>query len=151
MPFRTGRRRGRRIVGGLILGGLVVTTMGLVPALDRAYASGDDYPHRGLGSRPPHPSRALGSSPPPPPPPPVKPPQPVKPAGPGHPGSAAGTAGHPRPGHPGPSAATQQTAPAPRPCAKHIWLYNGSYGAPWGFALRNCTSFVAWRLRETDG
>jgi len=36
-------------------------------------------------------------------------------------------------------------------CAKHIWYYNGSYGDPWGFALRNCTSFVAWRVRVTDG
>jgi surface antigen len=36
-------------------------------------------------------------------------------------------------------------------CAKNIWYYNGSYGDPWGFALRNCTSFVAWRLRETNG
>jgi surface antigen len=36
-------------------------------------------------------------------------------------------------------------------CAKHIWFYNGSYGDPWGFALRNCTSFVAWRLRTTNG
>jgi surface antigen len=36
-------------------------------------------------------------------------------------------------------------------CAKRIWFYNGSYGDPWGFALRNCTSFVAWRLRMTNG
>ena len=39
----------------------------------------------------------------------------------------------------------------PRACAKHIWYYNGTYGDPWGFALRNCTSFVAWRLRTTNG
>jgi surface antigen len=40
---------------------------------------------------------------------------------------------------------------APLTCARHVWYVGGSYGDPWGFALRNCTSFVAWRLRETNG
>ena len=47
---------------------------------------------------------------------------------------------------------TEVPAPAkPLTCARRIWMVNGSYGDPWGFALRNCTSFVAWRLRETNG
>jgi len=143
MPLHRGRRRGRRIVGGMILLGLATALMGLVPTLERAHAAGgDDYPYRGLGSCPLVPL-----------PPPVKP---QKPGGPGHPGAphrpggAAGSTGHPGPGHPA-SPPTQPQTPTPRTCAKHIWFYNGSYGDPWGFALRNCTSFVAWRLRETNG
>ncbi|MDR7251690.1 hypothetical protein J2X46_000662 [Nocardioides sp. BE266] len=39
----------------------------------------------------------------------------------------------------------------PKPtCAKWIWAINGSIGDPWGFVLRNCTSFVAWRLQERN-
>ena len=40
----------------------------------------------------------------------------------------------------------------PRPtCARNVWSINGSIGDPWGFALRNCTSFVSWRLNERNG
>lgn len=39
----------------------------------------------------------------------------------------------------------------PRTCAKNVWYVDGSMGDPWGFALRHCTSFVTWRLRETNG
>jgi len=129
----------------MILLGLATTLMGtlpvVVPSLDRAHAAtGDDYPYRGLGSCPLTPL---------PPKPPVKPP--AKPGGPGHPGTPHGPGGSAgAQGHPGSTPATPQ-APVVRTCAKHIWLYNGSYGDPWGFALRNCTSFVAWRLRETNG
>jgi surface antigen len=144
MPLPRGRRRGRRIVGGMILLGLAVTTVGLVPSLDSAYASGDDYPYRGLGSCPLVPL-------PPPPDPPVKPGGPGRPGAPTRPGVSAGTPGHPGPGHAGPTKPVAPQPPPPRTCAKHIWFYNGSYGDPWGFALRNCTSFVAWRLRETNG
>ena len=39
----------------------------------------------------------------------------------------------------------------PRPtCARHVWSVNGSIGDSWGFALRNCTSFVSWRLHERN-
>ncbi len=40
----------------------------------------------------------------------------------------------------------------PKPtCARRVWSINGSIGDPWGFVLRNCTSFVAWRLHERNG
>ena len=40
----------------------------------------------------------------------------------------------------------------PRPtCARHVWSINGSIGDSWGFVLRNCTSFVSWRLHERNG
>ncbi|MFL6001571.1 MAG: hypothetical protein ACJ72P_02075, partial [Nocardioides sp.] len=40
----------------------------------------------------------------------------------------------------------------PRPtCARRVWSINGSIGDSWGFVLRNCTSFVAWRLHERNG
>lgn len=39
----------------------------------------------------------------------------------------------------------------PRPvCTSHVWSINGSIGDSWGFVLRNCTSFVAWRLQERN-
>ena len=39
----------------------------------------------------------------------------------------------------------------PRPvCTSHVWSINGSIGDAWGFVLRNCTSFVAWRLQERN-
>ncbi len=39
----------------------------------------------------------------------------------------------------------------PRPtCASRVWSINGSIGDSWGFVLRNCTSFVAWRLQERN-
>jgi len=39
----------------------------------------------------------------------------------------------------------------PRPtCSRRVWSINGSIGDPWGFVLRNCTSFVAWRLQERN-
>jgi surface antigen len=138
MPLHRGRRRGRRIVGGMVLVGLAATTFSLVPAPGRASGTGDDYPYRGLGSCPLTPL--------------PKPDKPTRPAGPGRPGAPAGAgATHGTPGHPASPPAAPPTPPPPRTCAKHIWFYNGSYGDPWGFALRNCTSFVAWRLRETNG
>ena len=39
----------------------------------------------------------------------------------------------------------------PRPtCTSRVWSINGSIGDAWGFVLRNCTSFVAWRLQERN-
>ncbi|NYE37252.1 surface antigen [Nocardioides cavernae] len=39
----------------------------------------------------------------------------------------------------------------PKPtCARRVWSINGSIGDSWGFVLRNCTSFVAWRLQERN-
>ncbi|MGC4112710.1 MAG: CHAP domain-containing protein [Nocardioides sp.] len=108
----------------------MVSLVCLVPA--SSYADGDDYPYAGLGKCP------------------------LVPLPPKKPGTQNGQGTTHRPGQ-GPSKPGQQkpgkpNAPKPpRKCAKHIWFYNGSYGDPWGFALRNCTSFVAWRLRMTDG
>ena len=157
MPFPRERRHGRRLVGG-ILG--IATAVSLVGLAAPSHAA-DDYPYRGLGQcplvpLPPHPKPTATSD---------KPGGPGKPATPGHPGHPTHPThpthpGHPggptTPGHPGhPGGTTGPTGPAtpppPRTCAKHIWYYNGTYGDPWGFALRNCTSFVAWRLRETNG
>lgn len=39
--------------------------------------------------------------------------------------------------------------PAPV-CTSRVWSINGSIGDSWGFVLRNCTSFVAWRLQERN-
>jgi surface antigen len=139
MPLPPGSRRGRRLVGGL-LGAVVVSLVCLVPV--SSYADGDDYPYAGLGKCPlvPLPPKAPGTQNGQ-----TKPAGPSKPGGPTKPGPGKpGQPGHGQPGKPsGP--------PPPRQCAKHIWFYNGSYGDPWGFALRNCTSFVAWRLRMTNG
>jgi surface antigen len=39
----------------------------------------------------------------------------------------------------------------PRPtCASNVWSINGSIGDSWGFVLRNCTSFVSWRLHQRN-
>jgi surface antigen len=154
MPHARGGRQARRIIWGMVLASLTVSLVGLVPTT--SYASGDDYPYAGLGQCPLVP---LPPKPPKPPKPhgtlehPGKPGGPAKPGGPGQPGGPG------KPGGPGqvgtPHQQTQpaqpDTPPPPRQCAKHIWFYNGSYGDPWGFALRNCTSFVAWRLRTTNG
>ncbi|WP_322921200.1 CHAP domain-containing protein [Nocardioides renjunii] len=77
-----------------------------------------------------------------------------------------------QPGQPGPSPAATPTPPPPPPpppvldpvsghlydprgpkptCTRWVWSIDGSIGDPWGFVLRNCTSFVAWRLDETNG
>jgi len=36
-------------------------------------------------------------------------------------------------------------------CTQSRWIINGSAADPWGFILRNCTSFVAWRLTHDNG
>ena len=127
----------------------VATIVSLVGLVAPAHASGDDYPYRGLGQcplvplPPKHPGLQTGGAP-------GKPGAPVHPGGTSHPGQP-GQSGTP---HGGPHPTTPPGPPKPPPprvCAKHIWFYNGSYGDPWGFALRNCTSFVAWRLRMTNG
>jgi surface antigen len=147
MPFPRGRRRGRRTVVGMVLGGAVLSLVGLTPTA--SYAAGDDYPYAGLGQCPLVP---LPPKPPGRPGGPDKPAGPVRPGAPGHPGTPGQPGGPHRPGQPpGPGEQTPPPPPPPpRVCAKHIWFYNGSYGDPWGFALRNCTSFVAWRMRMTN-
>ncbi|WP_165355030.1 CHAP domain-containing protein [Nocardioides oleivorans] len=116
-----------------------------------AHAS-DDYPWAGLGQCP-----IVAQEPvEPPTPTPTPAPTPGKPGKPGQPG---------QPGQPAPE--TEPPAPepvldpvsghlydprGPRPtCARRVWAIDGSIGDPWGFVLRNCTSFVAWRLHERNG
>ncbi|MCW2606966.1 MAG: N-acetylmuramoyl-L-alanine amidase [Frankiales bacterium] len=36
-------------------------------------------------------------------------------------------------------------------CPNYDWRVNGAEFDPWGFAFRNCTSWVAWRMRNTNG
>jgi surface antigen len=103
--------------------------------MSTSYADGDDYPYAGLGKCPLVPK--------PPKPPGTQNGQGTQ-NGPGKPHT-------PKQTHPGQPGQGKPGKPTPRACAKHIWFYNGSYGDPWGFALRNCTSFVAWRLRMTNG
>jgi surface antigen len=139
MPSPPPGRRVRRGVGWVLS---VATMLSFVGLAMPAHATGDDYPYRGLGQCPlvPLPPHHPGTQSPGGP---GKPGGPARPGGPVHPGTVAHPGGPTKPG--------PQPKPPPRVCAKHIWYYNGSYGDPWGFALRNCTSFVAWRLRMTNG
>jgi surface antigen len=137
-------------VGSLALVAAASTCLA-VGAATPSFADGDDYPWAGQGQCPLVPL-------PPPPPEPQAPDKPGQPGNPGKPGQPGNSGQHPAtPAHGKPAnAATPDptvpaTPPAPRQCAKNIWFINGSYADPWGFALRNCTSFVAWRLRETNG
>jgi surface antigen len=122
----------------MVLTGLAVSLLALAPSASAA--TGDDYPYAGLGKCPlvPLPKPPKGQQ------------GPDQPGKPGHQPGKPGKPGHGTPAKPG-QPTKPDTPPPPRQCAKHIWFYNGSYGDPWGFALRNCTSFVAWRLRETNG
>ena len=143
MPSTPPGRRGRLGVGWALSVATIVSCIGLAAP---AHASGDDYPYRGLGQCPlvPLPPKHPGTQGPAGPGKPGGPARPGHPAGPGQP--------HGGPHQPGkPTNDAPKPPPPPRECAKHIWFYNGSYGDPWGFALRNCTSFVAWRLRMTNG
>ncbi|MFT4218373.1 MAG: CHAP domain-containing protein, partial [Micropruina sp.] len=37
------------------------------------------------------------------------------------------------------------------PCGTGTWCINGRWYSDWGFAYRNCTDFVTWRMRDTNG
>ena len=139
MPSHLRGRRGRRDVRWVLSVATILSFVGLAAP---SHAAGDDYPYRGLGQCPlvPLPGKHHHK--------PGEPGGPSHPGGAQHPGTSGPNGGPGKPGQPGTQA---PTPPPPRVCAKHIWFYNGSYGDPWGFALRNCTSFVAWRLRMTNG
>ncbi len=131
----------RQLVGSLALVAAASTCLA-VGAATPSFADGDDYPWAGQGQCPLVPL-------PPPPPEPKTPEQAGKP---GSPGQHPATPAHGKPGNAAaPDPTVPSTPPPPRVCAKNIWFINGSYGDQWGFALRNCTSFVAWRLQETNG
>jgi surface antigen len=123
-------------VAALLAGGLV----GLSAAPSQA---GDDYPWAGQGQCPILPQAPIVEPTPTPSPTPTAPgetPAPVLEPPPPPPPVLDPVSGHlydPR---------------GPRPtCASHVWSVDGSIGDPWGFVLRNCTSFVAWRLHERNG
>jgi surface antigen len=133
-------------VGSLALVAAASTCLA-VGATAPSYADGDDYPWAGQGQCP-----LVPLPPPPPTPDPQGPDKPGKPDQPGNSGQHPATPAHGKPANATTTdPAVPATPPAPRQCAKNIWFINGSYADPWGFALRNCTSFVAWRLRETNG
>ncbi len=102
---------------------------------------------------------------------PIEEPTPTAPAAPGAPGTPGTPASPaPTPAKPGDAPAPEAETPPPPPppvldpvtghlydprgprptCARRVWSINGSIGDPWGFVLRNCTSFVAWRLQERN-
>ena len=35
-------------------------------------------------------------------------------------------------------------------CGTGTWCVNGRWYSDWGFAYRNCTDWVAWRMRNTN-
>ncbi|GAB3027691.1 hypothetical protein GCM10011376_17120 [Nocardioides flavus (ex Wang et al. 2016)] len=133
----------RVVAPACLVGGLLTVPAGAVHAAD-------DYPWAWQGQCPIVPQAPIVEPPPPPP--------------------SAPPSGAPSPG---PSPATPEPAVAPPPppppvldpvsghlydprgprptCARRVWSIDGSIGDPWGFVLRNCTSFVAWRLHERNG
>ncbi len=122
----------------------VLTLAGPAPA---ALAAGDDYPYAWQGQCPIVPQEPIEE--------PTPSPAPSPSASPGPKPSATPT---PEPTPPPPPPVLDPVSGhmydprGPKPeCARRVWAINGSIGDPWSFVLRNCTSFVAWRLNETNG
>ncbi|MCY4725192.1 CHAP domain-containing protein [Nocardioides sp. STR2] len=116
----------------------------------------DDYPWAWQGQCPILPLPVIEE----PAPAPVPPPEPVQPeqtGQPGQPGQAPAVELPPPPPPPPPPVLDPVSGHlydprGPRPtCARNVWSLNGSIGDSWGFVLRNCTSFVSWRLHERNG
>ncbi len=114
-----------------------------------AHAS-DDYPWAWQGQCPIYPQEPIEEPTPPPVPTPTPSPMPAKPGG--SPAAVVEPPAPPLPPPPPPPVLDTLTGHlydprGPRPtCSRRVWAINGSYGDSWGFVLRNCTSFVAWRL-----
>ncbi len=130
----------RALVAVCLAGGLV----GLSAASSSA---DDDYPYAWQGQCPIVPQVPIVEPTPTPTPTPSPSPTPLKPGE-----TAPPVVVEPPPPPPPPvlDPVTGHTYDprGPRPtCASRVWSINGSIGDPWGFVLRNCTSFVAWRLR----
>ena len=131
--------------------------MGLTAA---SASADDDYPYAWQGQCPIVPQAPIVEPTPTPVPSPTPTPAPGPAAGkptPGKPEEGATPVVEPPPPPPPPPVFDPVTGHTydprgPRPtCARNVWAINGSIGDPWGFVLRNCTSFVAWRLRERGG
>jgi surface antigen len=108
----------------------------------------DDYPYAGMGQCPivapepvDEPTTTPGT---------MTPGTPGKPGKPDKPGAPATEAPAPEPVL-DPVSGHLYDPRGPKPtCTRSVWAINGSIGDPWGFVLRNCTSFVAWRLHERN-
>ncbi len=123
--------------------------MGLAAAPATA---GDDYPWAWQGQCPIVPQEPIVEPVPTPTPSPTPVPSPA-PTKPGEPPTPVEPPPPPPPPPPVFDPVTGHTYDprGPRPtCASRVWSINGSIGDSWGFVLRNCTSFVAWRLQERN-
>ena len=133
----------RALAAACLTGGLT----GL--SVSTAHAS-DDYPWAWQGQCPIVPQEPIVEPTPPPTPSPS--PTPTKP---GEPAAPVETPPPPPPPPPpvfDPVTGHTYDPRGPRPtCASRVWSINGSIGDSWGFVLRNCTSFVAWRLHQRNG
>ncbi|HEV2798194.1 MAG TPA: CHAP domain-containing protein [Nocardioides sp.] len=142
MGITAGRLLARALATACLAGGLV--GLSATPA-----HAADDYPYAWQGQCPIVPQAPIEE-----PPPPVPVPTATDPAKPGDPAAPLEPPPPPPPPPPVLDPVTGHTYDprGPRPtCARRVWSINGSIGDPWGFVLRNCTSFVAWRLRERGG
>ena len=107
-----------------------------------AAQASDDYPWAWQGQCPIVPQEPIEEPTPTPTPTPVKPGEPVPPVV---------TPPPPPPPVLDPVSGHLYDPRGPKPvCAQRVWSINGSIGDPWGFVLRNCTSFVAWRVQERN-
>jgi surface antigen len=116
----------------------------------------DDYPWAWQGQCPILPLPPVEEPAPTPPPAPA--PAPADSQLPGQPGQPPAPVVEPPPPPPPPPPVLDPVSGhlydprGPRPtCARNVWSIDGSIGDPWGFVLRNCTSFVSWRLHERNG
>ncbi len=127
----------RVLASACVAGGL----MGL--SATSAHA-GDDYPWAWQGQCPILPQAPIAE----PTPTPVPSPTPAEP------GASPGPVVEPPPPPPpvlDPVSGHLYDPRGPRPtCARRVWSIGGSIGDRWGFVLRNCTSFAAWRLQERN-
>lgn len=139
---RVGKRWLARVVAAACLAGGVSGTV-----VATAHAS-DDYPWAWQGQCPIEPQVPIDE----PTPTPVPTPTPTPPK----PGETPAPVPPPPPPPPppvlDPVSGHLYDPRGPKPtCARRVWSIDGSIGDPWGFVLRNCTSFVSWRLHERNG
>lgn len=122
----------------------------LVVAAPGAQAS-DDYPWAWQGQCPIVPQEPIEEPTPTAAPTPAPGPAAPGPAKPGEPATPAVEPPPPPPPVLDPVTGHLYDPRGPKPtCARRVWSIDGSIGDPWGFVLRNCTSFVAWRLHERN-
>ena len=146
MGIRARRRLLARALATACLAG------GLVGLSATSASASDDYPYAWQGQCPIVPQAPIVEPTPEPVPEPTPGPAPLKPGE-----TAPPVVAPPPPPPPPPPVFDPVTGHTydprgPRPtCARNVWAIDGSIGDPWGFVLRNCTSFVAWRLRERGG